>query len=235
MRDNGAPEQNNMALHACSDPMDIVKNRQALAVSLGRTVNDFVCANQTHSSNFHKVTRSDCGRGATDQATAIPDTDALYTNERGIVLAGFTADCVPVLLSNEPAGIVGVVHSGWQGTIKEITPKLLQHLIEQEGCRPEDFQIMIGPALSQEKFEVDKDVYAKFHALGYAEPWILFNETTGKYHIDNQRTVKTQCELAGIPSTNITIDPMCTFQSNDGFSYRQDKKAGRHLAFIGLK
>ncbi|MGG0643855.1 peptidoglycan editing factor PgeF [Sporosarcina gallistercoris] len=235
LKDPTAPEDNNLALHACFTPAAVLQNREMLASSIGYSTDDFVYGNQTHSSNFHKVTRSDCGRGAIDQATAIPDTDALYTNERGVVLAGFMADCVPVLLSNEPAGIVGVVHSGWQGTIKEITPKLLQHLIEQEGCRPEDFQIMIGPALSQEKFEVDKDVYAKFHALGYAEPWTLFNETTGKYHIDNQRTVKTQCELAGIPSPNITIDPMCTFQSNDGFSYRQDKKAGRHLAFIGLK
>lgn len=235
LKDLNAPEDHNLALHACLNPDTVLKNRQTLATSLGRAVTDFVCAHQTHSANFHKVTRSDCGRGARDQATAIPDTDALYTNERGIVLAGFTADCVPVLFANEPAGIVGVIHSGWQGTVKEITSKLFQHLVEHEDCRPEDFQVVIGPALSQEKFEVDKDVYERFHALGYAEPWIIFNETTGKYHIDNQQTVKTQCELIGIPDVNIVIDPMCTFKSNDGFSYRQDKKAGRHLAFIELK
>lgn len=235
MKDSSAPEENNLALHACLDPAAVLKNRETLVSSLGHSTSDFVYANQTHSANFHKVTRADRGRGATEQTIAIPDTDALYTNEHGIVLAGFMADCVPVLLSNERAGIVGVIHSGWQGTVKEITPKLLQHLIEHEECRPEDFEILIGPALSQDKFEVDGDVYAKFHALGYAKPWISFNETTGKYHIDNQQTVKTQCELAGIPSANITIDPICTFQSDDGFSYRQDKKAGRHLAFIGLK
>ncbi|REB08063.1 peptidoglycan editing factor PgeF [Sporosarcina sp. BI001-red] len=234
LKDSSAPEENNLALHACLNPASVLKNRKTLASSIGYSTDDFVYANQTHSANFHKVTRANRGRGATVLATAIPDTDALYTNERGIVLAGFMADCVPVLLSNEHAGIVGVIHSGWQGTVKEITSQLLKHLIEQEGCRPEDFQIVIGPALSQEKFEVDRDVYENFHALGYAEPWISFHATTGKYHIDNQRTVKTQCELAGIPSANISIDPICTFQSEDGFSYRQDKKAGRHLAFICL-
>lgn len=235
LKDTHAPEDNNLALHACHDPSAVLKNRETLAVSLGYSTADFVFANQTHSANFHKVTRKDCGRGATDQSTAVPDTDALYTRENGIVLAGFMADCVPVIFSNEPAGIVGVVHSGWQGTVKEITSKLLKHLIEEEACLPGDFQVVIGPALSQEKFEVDGDVYEKFLSLGYAEPWISFNTTTGKYHIDNQKTVKTQCELAGIPSANITIDPICTFLSNDGFSYRQDKMAGRHLAFIGLK
>lgn len=235
LKDLNEPEENNLALHACNNPADILRNRTTFASSLGYSTDDFVYANQTHSSNFHKVTQADLGCGAYDQTTAISDTDALYTKERGVVLAGFMADCVPVLFSNEPLGIVGVIHSGWQGTVKEIVPKLLNHLIVQEGCRPEDFEVYIGPALSQDKFEVDQDVYEKFHALGYADPWISFNDTTGKYHIDNQQTVKTQCELAGIPSTTIQVDNMCTFQSEDGFSYRQDKNAGRHLAFIALK
>lgn len=232
MKDPHLPEENNLALHACLDSAAVLENRETLATSLGYSTTDFVYANQTHSSNFHKVTHADIGRGATEQATAIPDTDALYTTEIGIVLAGFMADCVPVLLSNERAGIVGVIHSGWQGTVKEITTNLLKHLIEQERCLPVEFEVVIGPALSQDKFEVDHDVYDKFHVLGYAEPWISFNAKTGKYHIDNQKVVKTQCELAGIPTANITINPICTFQSDDGFSYRQDKQAGRHMAFI---
>ena len=232
LKDPTMPEENNLALHACNDSTAVLKNRTVFANSIGYSPHNVVYANQTHSANFHKVTRADVGRGATVQATAIPDTDALYTTEQDIVLAGFMADCVPVLISNETAGIVGVVHSGWQGTVKEITPKLLRHLIEHEGCLPTDFEIVIGPALSHEKFEVDDDVYKKFHALGLAEPWISYNETTGKYHIDNQQVVKAQCEKVGIPSGAITVDRMCTFQSDEGFSYRQNKNSGRHLAFI---
>ncbi len=56
-----------------------------------------------------------------------------------------------------------------------------------------------------------------------------------KYHIDNQQTVKRQCELAGIPANQIQLDETCTFLSPDGFSYRQDKQAGRHLSFIMRK
>lgn len=232
LKDTSAAEDNNTALHACQDSTVILNNRSILAKSIGYSTEDFVYANQTHSANFHRVTRADIGRGATDQATAIPNTDALYTTERDIVLAGFMADCVPVLFSNKVAGVVGVIHSGWQGTVKEITPTLLRHLIEVEGCLPENFEVIIGPALSQEKFEVDRDVSDKFYALTLAEPWISFNETTGKYHIDNQQVVKAQCEEVGIPTDAITVDPMCTFQDETGFSYRQDKNSGRHLAFI---
>lgn len=136
---------------------------------------------------------------------------------------------------NDQTNLIGAIHSGWQGTIKEITRKMLQHLKTHENCQPEDMQIIIGPAISQEKFEVDTDVYEKFKALGYADDFMYFNERTNKYHIDNQQTVKKQCELAGVPSTNITIDPMCTFNHEDGFSYRQDRGTYRHLSFIMRK
>ncbi|WP_033542427.1 peptidoglycan editing factor PgeF [Planococcus sp. CAU13] len=232
MKDAAEFEHNNMALHACDDLSLIVENRRKLADFLGFTVTDFVCANQTHSANFYRIESADKGRGSTDIEHAVADTDALYTFEPNIVLSTFAADCVPVLLYNEKKGLIGAVHSGWQGTVKEITFKLFERLKNEEKCNPEDFHVQIGAALSQEKFEVDEDVYLKFRALGYADDFMYFNEGTGKFHIDNQLTVKKQCELAGIPSGHISIDRTCTYMNPYGFSYREDRKAGRHMGFI---
>lgn len=232
IKDNSEPEHNNMALHACENPEIILANREKLAATLQCKLSDFVCANQTHSANFYKVTLEDKGRGADRTDTAIVDTDALYTYEPNLVLSTFTADCVPVIFHNENTGLIGVIHSGWQGTIKEISLKLFEHLKQVENCDLHDVNVQIGAALSQEKFEVDEDVYLKFKALGYADEFMYYNEESNKYHIDNQQTVKRQCELAGIPASHIKIDPTCTFVSPDGFSYRQVKKSGRHLSFI---
>lgn len=235
LKDQNKAELNNMALHICEDANAVLENRQRLASFLHCELEDFVCANQTHSPNVHKVTIKDKGRGANNTDTTIPDTDALYTNEPNILLCTFTADCVPVIFYHPVKGFVGVIHSGWQGTVKEITLKVFEQLKQNEQCDPYDFHVHLGPALSQEKFEVDKDVYARFRDLGYAEDYMYYNNSTNKYHIDNQLTVKKQCELAGIPGQNITIDTTCTYKSPDGFSYRQDKKAGRHLSFIMKK
>lgn len=232
LKDSTAREENNMALHACIDPQAVLENRENLAAYLKCELTDFACANQTHSANIHKVTRADKGAGALQNATAIPNVDALYTDEPGILLCSFTADCVPVIFHNEVNGIIGVIHSGWQGTVKEITLKVFEHLEQVEQSNPADWHVQIGMALSQEKFEVDEDVYVKFQALGYADDFMYFNEVTGKYHIDNQLTVKKQCERIGIPADQIIIDPTCTFISEQGFSYRQDRQAGRHLSFI---
>lgn len=228
-------EFNNMALHVCENEEDILQNRIQLANYLQCTIDDFVCANQTHSANVHKVSLEDKGRGATNLTTAIPDTDALYTFEPNILLCTFTADCVPVIFHHEETGLVGVIHSGWQGTVKEITLKVFNQLIQEEGCDSKGFQVILGPALSQEKFEVDEDVYVRFKNLGYAEEYMYYKEETHKFHIDNQKTVKKQLELAGVPSENITLDTTCTFLTDEGFSYRQDKKSGRHLSFIMRK
>lgn len=235
IKDETAFENNNMALHTCVSTDNVLKNRQKLATALHCDLDHFVCTHQTHSANFHKVTLGDTGRGAKHPDTAIMNTDALYTYEPNLLLCSFTADCVPVIFYNEAKGLIGVVHSGWQGTIKEITLKLFQHLIEVEKCNPSDFHVQIGTALSQKKFEVDADVYLKFKDLGYADTFMYINEETHKYHIDNQQTVKKQCELTGIPSHQITIDPTCTYLSPSGFSYREDKKSGRHMSFIMRK
>ena len=225
-------EENNLALHVCKTEDAILQNRHLLLAQLKCDATQLVCANQTHSAHFHKVTAADAGRGATTLTDAIPNTDALYTFEKNIVLSSFTADCVPVILYSQTDGLIGVVHSGWQGTVKEITRKLLEHLKQVEQIDLTNVKIIIGPALSQRKFEVDKDVYDQFVALGYAESFMYFKEATKKYHIDNQLTVKKQCLISGVPETNITIDPMCTFESEEYFSYRQNPGTGRHLTFI---
>lgn len=235
LKDESMPEDGNMALHSCTDPSLILQNRSLLAASIGCDLNQFVCANQTHSPNFYKVTRDDVGRGAKAKETAIENTDALYTFEPNIVLCTFTADCVPVILYDHSTGLVGVIHSGWQGTIKEITLKMIDYLKKNETCDPKNLYIHIGTAISQDKFEVDQDVYDQFKNLSYADEYMYFNEKTNKYHISNQQTVKRQCELAGVPSAHITIDETCTYVNNEGFSYREDKKAGRHLTFVMKK
>lgn len=235
MKDPTEPEANNMALHACENTKNIIENRRKLSAFLNCGLEDFVCAYQCHSANFYKVTRSDRGRGSAAMENAILETDALYTFEPDLVLCCFTADCVPLILYSEADGLAGTVHSGWEGTAKGITMKVLAHLIKAEHIDPDKIKIIIGPAISQEKFEVGRDVYDRFKALGYANEFMYYNEQTGKYHIDNQLTVKRQCELSGIPSANITVNRTCTHTSPDCFSYRRDKSSGRHLSFIMRK
>jgi hypothetical protein len=235
LKDQAAPEENNMALHACVSTEAVLENRRALAAALQCELDDFVCAEQTHSANFYRVTIADKGRGARSMDTAIPNTDALYSYEPNLVLCCFTADCIPVFFYNAKTGLVGLIHSGWKGTAQEITRRMFDHLIKQENSDPGDLHVQIGAAISQKRFEVDSDVQIQFKNLGYGDDLIDFNEGTGKYHIDNRGFIKLQCEMAGIPATQIVIDRTCTYDDPGYFSYRQDPRCGRHLCFIKRK
>lgn len=235
LKNDQLPERNNMALHVCEDPLHVIKNREQLAKTLQTSLDHFVCAEQTHSQHYFEVQKEDRGKGATTLTKAIPETDALFTTERNIVLNVLTADCVPLFFYDVHCYVVGVVHSGWKGTVSEITPKTLKHVLYKYGMKPKDLHIHIGMALSKEKFEVDEDVYEQFYRLGYADDYIDFHAPTMKYHIDNQLVVKKQCLRLGIPKGNISIDRTCTFQDEAGFSYREDRQTGRHLGFIMKK
>lgn len=235
LKSETAWENGNLALHTTDDTETIIKKRRAFTNELGLSLHRLTTAAQTHSANIHEVTASDKGRGAFSMDTAIPDTDALYTTEPGILLGTLTADCVPVVFFDKSKKIAGVIHSGWQGTIKEITRKVFTHLRETKQSDPENIHVHLGPALSQEKFEVDTDVYEKYAQLGYAKAFIDYNEETNKYHIDNQKVVQKQCEMSGVPISQISCDRTCTFLSKNHFSYREDRHTGRHLSFIMIK
>ena len=232
LKDPNMDEQFNMALHICQNEQDVLSNRQMLANSLALPLQEFVFMNQTHSANFKKVTLDDAGKGAFSADSAIANTDALYTFEKNIELTTMTADCAPITFYSEVDGVIGTIHSGWSGTIKEISYLLFKHLKEVEQIDLCNVKVHIGYSLCAEKFEVDRDVADQFISLGYADDYIEYNAETNKYHIDNQLVIKTQCERAGILSTNISLNRECTFILDECFSYRQDKNSGRHVSFI---
>jgi YfiH family protein len=232
LRDEKEREGGNMALHACRSHKDVLINRNKVSTILGCGLDSFVCLNQTHSSNYLQAVPSDGGKGAMCLETAIPDADAVFTFEPNLLLCCFSADCVPVLFFHEMVGLVGAIHSGWQGTVKEITLKVFTHLVQSADCDPKGFKVYIGKSISKDRFEVDEDVYRRFKDLGYPDQFIDYRKNEGKYHIDNRLVVREQCVMSGISPENIFVDASCTFQDSDCFSYRQDRSCGRHMGFI---
>ncbi len=91
------------------------ENFRRVAAVLGCGVGDFVCSDQTHTVNVRRVTESDKGKGVTVPKD-YTDVDGLITDEKGIVLATFYADCVPLYLADTKNRAIGLSHSGWRGT-----------------------------------------------------------------------------------------------------------------------
>lgn len=236
LRNTAMPENGNLALHVGGDLNAVLENRKQFSEELGTNINRWVLPQQTHSDHLIKVTSIDAGRGALLYEDGFADCDALYTKDANILIGVMHADCVPILLYDEVQGLICAIHSGWQGTVKEITRKVLKQLIEKEGCDPKHIQAYIGPSIAYNSFEVGEDVITKVKAMSFdTTPFITYKEN-GKALVDNKGLNRQMLLDLGVESENITIDKNDTFSENESlFSYRRDKNSGRHMSFIMKK
>jgi polyphenol oxidase len=226
----------NVGLYVSDDPDDVIRNREIIAEKVGIPLSQWVFPKITHSDHFHRVTKDDLGKGAYEEANSIFDVDALYTYEKNIAIAIFHADCVPVLLYCPSKQLIGAVHAGWAGTIKQITSKFVQHWVEHEQCDPKDIHAYIGPALSQANFQVKLDV---IHLVKENSPELLPYlkfENENIAYMDAVGMNHYQLQKHGILNENITIIDECTYDHDDKyFCFRKVPVTGRHLSFIYQK
>lgn len=236
LRNSDWKEHGNLALHVGGKLDNILENREKCSNALAIEMQQWVFPQQTHSDHIKKVTFKDCGKGVRTYESGIEDCDALYTRDANVALGVFHADCVPVLLYDQVEGIVCAIHSGWQGTVKEITRKAIQHLIQEESVQPSNLCAYIGPAIEFHSFEVGKDVIEKVKAMSFdTSPYITF-ESNGKAHVDCKGLNKQMLLDLGIQNEYITVDKNDTFSNNDTlFSFRRDPNCGRHISFIMKK
>lgn len=236
LRDSNAKENGNTALHVPGKKEDIIENRTDFSKTIGVTLHDCVFACQTHSNHFYKVENKDRGKGTLKYEDGIEDCDALYTKEKGILLGVFHADCVPVLLYDPITSLVAAIHSGWQGTVKEITSKVVTHIVQTEGVDPKNLHAYIGCAIEKNSFEVGMDVIEKVQSMSFDTSSFLVRKNADKAYMDNKGLNMQMLLNAGVLAENIHMDRSDTFQENDAFfSYRRDHNCGRHMSYIMLK
>ena len=133
------------------------ENYRRLARALGAEVGQFVCSDQTHTVNVRRVTAADAGKGLTRERD-YRDVDGLITDEPGLVLSTFYADCVPLYVVDPVHRAIGMSHSGWRGTAARMGAVTLSAMQEAYGTRPEDVVCAVGPSICKDCYEVSADV-----------------------------------------------------------------------------
>lgn len=102
----------NLSFSRGDEPERVRENFRRIAASIGFSEKDLVFSMQTHTANVRRVGREDCGRGL-ERPVGYCDVDGLVTNEPGVVLATFYADCVPLFFVDPVHHCIGLSHSGW--------------------------------------------------------------------------------------------------------------------------
>lgn len=221
------------------DDKDAVdENFRRIAGVLKCELGDIVCSDQTHTVNLRVASRKDGGKGI-----VIPrdytDIDGLLTDEPGLVLATFYADCVPLYFVDVKKRAIALAHSGWRGTVARMGRCVTDKMKEVYGTDPADIVAAVGPSICQECYEVSEDVAdafaQEFRRQGQADE-ILQSKGGGKYQLDLWRANEIVLKEAGIPAERIQVTDICTCHNSEYlFSHRASKgRRGNLGAFMGL-
>lgn len=202
----------NLGMHRGDDPANVAENFRRLGAVLGFSAEDLVLTRQTHSDIVRRVGRADC---AGIDHREYPECDALITNEPGVTLMIFTADCTPLLLHDPVTGAVGAAHAGWRGTAKAIGAKTVAAMVREFGCQPENIRAAIGPNIAQCHFETGVDVpEAMLDTFGdAADPFI--RHAGEKYYVNLKELNALSLRMAGVK--RIEISDACTVCQSDRF------------------
>lgn len=218
----------------------VIENYRRMAQVLECNIEDFVCSDQTHTTNIRLVTSKDKGKGVVTPKD-YKDIDGLITNEPGIMLVTFYADCVPLYFLDTVNKAVGLAHSGWKGTVNHMGREMVKAMGETFGTKPEELIVAIGPSICQECYEISRDVAEQFMNAfpdKNIQNEILYETIPGeKYHLNLQCANAIIFEKSGIPKEQISVTDICTCCNPEYlFSHRASQgKRGNLAAFLGLR
>lgn len=220
----------NLGLRVGDDEISVVENYRLVAKDMDFPYERMVAGRQTHSANIRIITEADAGKGISKESE-FADVDGLVTNVADLPIVVYYADCVPILLADECAGVIAAVHSGWRGTVAGIAAEAVRIMCESFYADPQRIRAAIGPSIGPCCFETGDDV-AEFFSENLVSKY-----GNNKFKVDLWLANKKILLSSGLKYENIDVLNICTVcNSHQLYSYRVHKeKTGRMGAFICLK
>ena len=156
------------------------------------------------------------------------EADALILSRKNEIVGVFTADCVPVILYDKEREVIAAVHSGWKGTIADISRKVAFQMKDKYNCK--DIKAIIGPCVGKCCYQVSEELATKFKEK-YGE------DVADGRMLDLKFAIRKQLEGI-IKDENISDLDLCTNCNTDYelHSYRRKaEEAGRLFSFAFIK
>jgi polyphenol oxidase len=132
--------------------------------------------------------------------------DGIITNQRGVALGVYVADCCAVYIVDPKTPAIGLAHSGRKGTEIGVVTNAINQMIEHFGSNPAEMIVQLSPCIRPPHYEID-----------FAAKIIEQCRDQGVRKIHDSG-VCTACDLEHY------------------YSYRAEKgRTGRMLTLLGLK
>ncbi|MEQ3638441.1 MAG: peptidoglycan editing factor PgeF [Alteromonas sp.] len=211
--------------------------RDYLGLNVGAHVGDDIISvreNRARLPHSDKITWLEQVHGNTVVTLPTPfiEADASFSSRSAHFCAVMTADCVPVLISDNRGREVAAIHAGWKGLEATIIANALTHF----STDPSQLIAWIGPAICGQCYEVNETLANKF---SYYKNCVTPNKQAGKYLLDLPHIANQQLTHLGIK--HVELSHYCTYCRSDLFySHRKAthsnyEATGRIVSVIGLR
>jgi purine-nucleoside/S-methyl-5'-thioadenosine phosphorylase / adenosine deaminase len=160
-----------------------------------------ITAQQIHGNKIAVV--DSCARGP--EGREFRGCDGVVTNQRGVALGIYVADCCAVYVVDPLTPAIGLVHSGRKGTELAVVTKAITEMITHFESDPAKMIVQLSPCIRPPHYEIDfaAEIVRQCHAVGVKDVY--------------DSRICTACDL------------------NRYYSYRAEKgKTGRMLALLAL-
>jgi|GEM_PF-3570857 len=165
--------------------------------------------------------------------------DGIVTDLKEIPLMVAAADCAPIGIYDSEHQSIGVFHSGWRGTLKQIARKGIRTMVENYNSKPEELLVAVGPHADGERFEVDEKVRQEFlnakdqegeqiYDLEEIETFFKINpDKSGSYFLDTGLAIKISLIKSGILEEHIQLSEYSTMSQEGNRLFSSERLEGK--------
>lgn len=210
-----------LGAHVGDDPSAVAQNRARLSAWAGCPV---AFVDQVHGTDVLVVAGPQ--DVPADPLQPVGTGDALVTAHPGVALAVLVADCVPVLLADPEAGVVGAAHAGRRGLADGILQATVAAMREL-GARPDRMRAALGPAIAGPSYEVPADLRDEVAAT---VPEVAATTAWGTPALDLRAGARAVLLAAGV--THVEVSPRDTWSDPRLFSFRRAGRTGRFAGVV---
>ncbi len=205
----------NLAFNRGDSKENVTENYKLFCKSAGFEYESLTASAQDHHTYVRKVTSKDRGVGIY-KPRDMQSVDALITNEKGVTLVTYYADCTPLFFVDTKNKAIALAHAGWRGTAGRIGEKVVEKMHQCFGTDPCDIVSAIGPAISKCCYEVDLPCAENFLNLNDLDTSaFVFPKDNGKFMLDLLEANRQILVKAGVNPKNIIISDLCTCCNSD--------------------
>lgn len=225
----GIYESLNVGLGTDDVAADIETNRRRALESVTKNAK-LVTLHQVHSADAVIVMKA-------SPDAARPQADAMATDQPGLALGILTADCVPILLADRDAGVIGAAHAGWKGAMTGIVRSVVEKM-ESLGAERSRIVAAIGPCIGRGSYEVDDGFRKRFEEIDPENESFFRSGAPGHHYFDLEAYVGAWLVFAGVE--NVERLGLDTYANEDRFfsyrraTHRDEPDYGRQISLIAL-